>query len=34
MQSLMSVGIEEPFGVDLKKVGKVTKTWVNRHYVL
>lgn len=28
------IKINEPFGIDLVKVGKLTKTWVTRHYVL
>ena len=29
-----SIPVEESFGLDLVKVGKMTKAWVTRHYVL
>ena len=28
------ISLKEKYGVDLQKVGKMTKTWVKRHYVL
>ena len=28
------VSLNERFGVDLQKVGKMTKTWITRHYVV